>query len=37
MELPLPEPYFLAWSATALEKPSGAGFHSWLQRVARSY
>jgi len=35
--LPLPEPYFLAWNGSALDKPMGAAFHSWLRGEARRF
>jgi LysR family transcriptional regulator, glycine cleavage system transcriptional activator len=36
-ELPLPEAHFLAWSGTALEKPMGAAFHSWILNEAKRF
>jgi LysR family transcriptional regulator, glycine cleavage system transcriptional activator len=30
LTIALPEPYFLAWSLAAREKPLGADFYSWL-------
>jgi len=36
-ELPLPEAHFLAWSRTALDKPMGAAFHSWIINEARRF
>ena len=35
--LPLPQSYFLAWSGTALDKPQGAAFHSWLISEAKRF
>jgi LysR family transcriptional regulator, glycine cleavage system transcriptional activator len=37
LELPLSEAHFLAWSSTALEKPHGAAFHSWLIGESRRF
>jgi len=34
--LPLPEPYFLAWSAAALDKPNGARLRQWLIAAGRA-
>ena len=34
--LPLPEPYFLAWSAAALDKPHGAHLRQWLIAAGRA-
>jgi LysR family glycine cleavage system transcriptional activator len=31
--LPMPEPYFLSWSRTALEKPYGTPLHRWLLKA----
>jgi LysR family glycine cleavage system transcriptional activator len=36
-ELPLPESYFLAWNSSALDKPMGAAFHTWLRGEARRF
>jgi LysR family transcriptional regulator, glycine cleavage system transcriptional activator len=33
--LPLPEPYFLAWSRDALRKPFGPTFRSWVAAAGR--
>lgn len=33
--LPLREPYFLAWSAAALDKPHGAHLRQWLIDAGR--
>lgn len=35
--LVLPEAYFLAWSAGALDKPLGAAFRDWLTAEARRF
>ncbi len=35
--LPLPEAYFLAWKSSALDKPMGAAFHTWLRGEARRF
>jgi LysR family transcriptional regulator, glycine cleavage system transcriptional activator len=35
LTIPLPEPYFLAWSLAAREKPLGADFYSWLTQRTR--
>ena len=35
--LPLPQSYFLAWSGTALDKPQGAAFLSWLIGEAKHF
>jgi LysR family glycine cleavage system transcriptional activator len=37
LNLPLPESYFLAWNGSALDKPMGAAFHSWLLSEARRF
>lgn len=37
LELPLPEPYFLAWRAAALDRELGATFHAWLVNEARRF
>ncbi|MBL8269261.1 LysR substrate-binding domain-containing protein, partial [Steroidobacter sp.] len=34
--LPLREPYFLAWSAAALDKPHGARLRQWLIAAGRA-
>jgi len=31
--LPMPEPYFLSWSSTALKKPYGTPLHRWLLKA----
>ncbi|MEJ1960301.1 MAG: LysR substrate-binding domain-containing protein [Gammaproteobacteria bacterium] len=31
--LPMPEPYFLCWSSTALKKPYGTPLHRWLLKA----
>jgi LysR family glycine cleavage system transcriptional activator len=31
--LPMPEPYFLSWSSTALTKPYGTPLHRWLLKA----
>ncbi|MEJ0038676.1 MAG: LysR family transcriptional regulator [Gammaproteobacteria bacterium] len=31
--LPMPEPYFLSWSSTALKKPYGSPLHRWLLKA----
>jgi len=36
-ELPLPEPYFLAWSAAALDRELAATFQGWLVNEARRF
>jgi LysR family glycine cleavage system transcriptional activator len=33
--LPLPESYFLAWNGSAVDKPLGAAFHTWLTAEGR--
>jgi len=33
--LPMPEPYYLAWSGAALDKPRGRTFLSWLTEATR--
>jgi LysR family transcriptional regulator, glycine cleavage system transcriptional activator len=33
--LPLPDSYFLAWSDSAIDKPLGAAFHTWVVSQAR--
>jgi LysR family glycine cleavage system transcriptional activator len=35
--LPLPEPYFLAWNDSAIDKPLGAAFRSWLIRESKRF
>jgi LysR family glycine cleavage system transcriptional activator len=35
--LPLPQPYFLAWNGTALDRPQSAAFHSWLINEAKRF
>jgi LysR family transcriptional regulator, glycine cleavage system transcriptional activator len=35
LRLPLLQPYWLAWDASALEKPYGSELRSWLQTLAR--
>jgi len=35
--LKLPEPHFLAWSTSALDKPLGAAFQVWLRAMARHF
>ncbi len=37
LNLPLPEAYFLAWNSSALDKPMGAAFHTWLRGEARRF
>ncbi|MBS0367064.1 MAG: LysR family transcriptional regulator [Proteobacteria bacterium] len=35
--LSLPEDYFIAWNSSALDKPMGAAFHTWLRDRARRF
>jgi LysR family glycine cleavage system transcriptional activator len=35
--LPMPQPYFLGWNGTALDRPHGAAFHAWLITEARRF
>jgi LysR family glycine cleavage system transcriptional activator len=35
--LPLPESHFVAWSVTALDKPAGAAFLSWIRESAAAF
>lgn len=35
--LPLPQPYFLAWNDSAMDKPVGAAFRSWLIRESKRF
>lgn len=35
LRLPLPESYHLAWDRSALDKPHGQAFHSWLLALGR--
>ena len=35
--IPMPQPYFLGWNGTALDRPLGAAFQSWLINEARRF
>jgi len=35
--LPLPQPYFIAWSSTALDRAESANLHAWLINEARRF
>ncbi len=37
LEIPLAEAHFLAWSSSALEKPLGAAFQTWIINEARRF
>ncbi len=37
LELPLAEAHFLAWSSSALEKPLGSAFQTWIIHEARRF
>jgi len=35
--IPMPQPYFLGWNGTALDRPVGASFQAWLINEARRF